>query len=173
MTEPTKKAIARRAYVAKNPEKTAESKRRSAKNHAVKIAEYQKLWHAKNKEKQAAYNKEYKKTHPAKKRTPEQNRKYKPYVRELHLKKKYGIDENGYQNLLASQNGCCAICKTTDPHGKRHNRFHVDHCHKSNFVRGLLCSRCNMGLGSFLDDIQLMQKAIEYLIESKAKENGK
>jgi len=171
MNEPSKKALARREYRAKNPEKVAESKRRSAKKNAAKIAAYQKAYREKHREKLLANGREYSRTHKAKKRTPEQNARYKPYVRELHLKKKYGIDENGYQSLLASQGGCCAICKTTDPHGRRHNRFHVDHCHKSKAVRGLLCSRCNMGIGSFLDDVELMKKAIDYLVKSKANGN--
>jgi len=57
----------------------------------------------------------------------------------------------------------CPICaeNLTPVAGKR--RAPVDHCHKSNIIRGILCQRCNSGLGYFKDDTSLMFAAIEYL----------
>ena len=82
--------------------------------------------------------------------------------RRTGLLRKYGLTEADYNNLLAKQSYACAICKTTDPKD-RWNRFHVDHCHTSSKVRGLLCSQCNTGLGKFYDNIESLSTAIEYL----------
>lgn len=63
--------------------------------------------------------------------------------RKYALKSTYGITEEQYLQLLAEQNGGCAICGK--PPGKR--QLAVDHCHKTGVIRGLLCGRCNLGLG--------------------------
>jgi hypothetical protein len=51
--------------------------------------------------------------------------------------------------LLAMQGGSCAICGTTIPQGGKHPVFDMDHCHKTDYVRGLLCATCNRKLGRF------------------------
>lgn len=81
------------------------------------------------------------------------------------LKHKYGISYLEFENLLKSQNCKCKICKTPDP-GKYKKYFSVDHCHKTNEIRGLLCHTCNVGLGSFKDRIELLAEAINYLKEA-------
>lgn len=55
-----------------------------------------------------------------------------------------------------NQSGRCAICN-------RKAKLVIDHCHATGFVRGLLCSRCNTGLGQFCDNTHLMEVAVEYL----------
>lgn len=77
------------------------------------------------------------------------------------LQRAYGIDYSEYESMLESQNGRCAICKTTDT-GKR-KAFAVDHNHKTGAVRGLLCSNCNTGIGNLRDNIDLLKEAIAYL----------
>lgn len=77
---------------------------------------------------------------------------------------RYGIDHGTYDELLAKQNGVCAICKTTNP-GPNIERFHIDHSHSSNQVRGLLCDQCNRGLGMFRDNPSILYSAISYLAE--------
>ena len=62
--------------------------------------------------------------------------------------------------MFDKQGGVCEICKQMCPTGKR---LAVDHCHKTNNVRGLLCSECNTGLGKFRDNTELLLKAINYL----------
>ena len=67
--------------------------------------------------------------------------------------------------ILDEQFGVCAICGNPETR-KRNGRiwwFSVDHCHKTNINRGLLCTKCNTGLGNFDDDIDIMASAISYL----------
>jgi len=52
---------------------------------------------------------------------------------------------------------------------KRLTPWRLDHCHETNTFRGFLCSNCNSGLGRFGDDIEVMQKAIDYLLAHKEK----
>ena len=77
------------------------------------------------------------------------------------LKHRYGLSLEDYANLLKIQNNKCAICgMTTLEYAKN---FHVDHCHKTTKIRGLLCYKCNMVLGYFKDNVDLFLKAIDYL----------
>jgi hypothetical protein len=79
----------------------------------------------------------------------------------------YGVDAQRYQDMLAAQNGCCAICmkQETAPdkaNGKIKN-LAVDHDHKTGAVRALLCSTCNRAIGLFNDDTALLDAAKAYL----------
>ena len=58
----------------------------------------------------------------------------------------------------------CEICNQLDSTGKQ---LAIDHCHKTGKLRGRLCSRCNTGLGMFLDSEALLQRAIKYLRDSR------
>ena len=69
----------------------------------------------------------------------------------------YGIELEDYQNMLDLQNDRCAICETIP------QTFHIDHCHKTGKVRGLLCRGCNHGLGQFKDDPIALERAAKYL----------
>lgn len=75
---------------------------------------------------------------------------------------KYGIDEEFYNIIFEQQNFSCAICGTKNS-GRSRYRFHVDHDHKTNKFRGLLCSNCNRGLGYFNDDINKLNQAAIYI----------
>lgn len=83
---------------------------------------------------------------------------------EVRMKKKFGLDRKGYYEILKSQNGCCKICGTSDP-GRGKTRFDIDHNHKTNKVRGLLCGECNRMLGVGRDNPELLMKGAVYLLE--------
>jgi hypothetical protein len=70
----------------------------------------------------------------------------------------YGITIEEYNRLFKLQNGKCAICNVT-----QEKSLDVDHCHKSNKVRGLLCRKCNLGIGFMQDSPDICKKASEYL----------
>ena len=79
----------------------------------------------------------------------------------LHYRRKFGITLERFRELKESQGGRCAICRADEPGG--HGTFHVDHCHETGVVRGLLCYRCNVGLGYFKDDPETVARAFTYL----------
>lgn len=66
-----------------------------------------------------------------------------------------------YTEMLAAQDGRCAICRQKPLDGVR--RFAVDHSSTTYEIRGILCMRCNLGLGWFRDDPELLKAAIAYL----------
>lgn len=72
----------------------------------------------------------------------------------------YGITENEYNAILERQGGRCGICRTDDPGAKG---WAIDHCHESELVRGVLCGRCNSGIGLLRDDHRVIAAAAEYV----------
>lgn len=76
--------------------------------------------------------------------------------------RKYGLSVSEYESMLEKQNGRCAICPF-EFGTERMAIARIDHCHKTGAVRGLLCGRCNSGLGFFKDTVSRLESAIEYL----------
>lgn len=97
--------------------------------------------------------KEYRQRTKAKGKMADLDRRHK-------LKSRYGITEDDYNALAKAQGYRCAICQVQPDENQY---LHVDHCHKSTKVRGLLCRSCNTSLGGFKDDPALLHSAIEYL----------
>ena len=81
--------------------------------------------------------------------------------KDRRLKQNYGISLYDYNLLFLKQEGKCAICSTHQKDLK--SNLGVDHNHKTNKVRGLLCFNCNMGIGYLKDNIKTLSKAISYL----------
>ena len=95
---------------------------------------------------------------------------YKKRIKEYNLKK-YGLSLEDYDALLQAQNYKCRICDINAESApgvgsSKGGVLCVDHDHLTNKIRGLLCSRCNAGLGLFFDDISNLEKAILYLKEN-------
>lgn len=90
--------------------------------------------------------------------SPEVKLERKLRQRSLDLVRRVGITWEEKEAMLEAQNHRCAIC------GKQEDRpLDVDHDHKTNKVRMLLCNQCNQGLGLFMDDPFLLDKAAEYI----------
>ena len=80
------------------------------------------------------------------------------------MKNVYGISEAEYEKQLAKQKGKCAICgKEFDFKNKNKDTIHIDHCHTTGQLRGLLCGECNKGIGFFHDNPELLLAAIKYI----------
>ncbi len=102
---------------------------------------YQRKWYLANREKQIRCN------------------------RNAQLKRDYGITLEGFNQLVAAQNGCCALCGVAYP------RLVVDHCHSSGKIRAILCDLCNTGIGKLKENPVLLRKAADY-IELHAQKGG-
>lgn len=85
--------------------------------------------------------------------------KLKEINRRALLKARYGLSLEEYDVMLREQDGVCAICYNA-PNGKP---LFVDHNHITGRVRGLLCDVCNLGLGAFKEDEELLVHAMMYL----------
>lgn len=88
-------------------------------------------------------------------------------MREAERKRHYkyaGYQEGMYEALMELQNHTCRICGEVDTD----RGLCVDHCHTEDRIRGLLCKRCNLGIGSFQDDLDLLRSAMKYLQEADA-----
>ena len=115
---------------------------------------------------QRVYTDEYKRAAADRQRA---RRKANPdYMRESGRKSerkrkllRYGLTEDMYKALFQAQGNCCAICKTSSPGSKRD--WHVDHCHTTLVVRGILCHHCNLMLGMAKDSKTTLQQGINYL----------
>jgi len=126
-----------------------------------------KEYYAKNKDKILCKSKEY----YAKNKSARilQRKKYRVQNKEIvkgwKFFTKYNLTYEQYAKMLLGQNGVCSICglpETVKQKGKL-RPLSVDHCHRTNTVRGLLCSRCNTAIGLLGDDINIMASAISYL----------
>ncbi len=149
--------------------KTPKEKRaESHKRWRDKNPGYYKNWYANR----PGYSKE--KSHLSEQRNYESRKEYKrkyyqankanirTKTRKNKMKRQYGITVEDYDRLLQSQANSCAVCKTATS-GVKSNAFYVDHCHKTGKVRGLLCSKCNSGIGMLGDTAAAVQSAADYL----------
>lgn len=126
------------------------SKKRYFLKNREKLISDMKVYYKENKDRKAVVAKTWKQRNPDK-------------VKNNRLRFDYGITLEEYNSLAEKQEYLCAICRK--PPIRR--VLAVDHCHNSDRVRGLLCDLCNMGLGSFKDDLLILESAIKYLKENE------
>ena len=87
-------------------------------------------------------------------------------ARDYHRLSTYGVEPAQYAELLAQQEGVCAICRQPETIRDRTGRvasLAVDHDHSTGEVRGLLCRACNAGIGNLKDSPDLLRAALSYL----------
>lgn len=160
-----------RAYRERNKEKERERQKevkvKKRSNDRDMYNAYMREWNSKNRERLNKERRERLKNDPEyaeriRLADRERNAANPEKSKESNLKLNYGITLNDYKRMLEEQNNCCKICGIhKDNAGVK--GLVVDHCHNEGHIRGLLCGKCNTGLGQFKDDISLLQKAIEYL----------
>lgn len=111
--------------------------------------ERKKKYREKHREKHLEYSRQY-------------NNKYYKIRKVKDLCKKYNITLEQYNEIINKYDGKCHICKSEESR-KGFKDLCIDHCHDTLKVRGLLCNSCNVGLGCFKDNLELLKKAIDYL----------
>lgn len=129
-------------YRVSNPERTKQFDFRHYHNRREKVLAYNKQYRKDNKEKLKDYLKKY-------------NQEYGI--------KQYGITPEEYQEMLERQGGVCAVCGGLS----NRKRLFIDHDHKTGRVRGLLCHKCNSGLGLLRDSLEIVYKLASYLKGNK------
>lgn len=78
-----------------------------------------------------------------------------------NLKRNYNLTLKQHEQMYVNQNGCCKCCGISVSYDK----INTDHNHKTNEVRGLLCTRCNVGAG-YIDDKEFLNMVTKYLDEN-------
>lgn len=139
-----------RRYKEKYPDKLREKSRVSRQKWRVKYPD-------KDKDHQEKSKKRKRETY----QTPEGWLK----VRAAHLKRSFGMTLDDYQEIHDRQGGRCAICGREESarYRGRVKLLAVDHCHRTNKIRGLLCQSCNVIIGTSGDDPLLLLQAIGYI----------
>jgi len=157
-----------RRWCRQNPEKARETKRKWVKNHLKQHTATRLRWKSKNLKKiKRAYKKWYILNFEKIKRISTQWRKdnpqaYRESFKHSIRKHRYGVTKEQFKILLKNQKGKCGICKK-----RFKNTPCIDHCHKTEKIRGLLCRKCNFGLGTFNDNSRILNQAIKYLRRAK------
>lgn len=85
------------------------------------------------------------------------------YNRNVNLKRNYGLTGAAYDAMVVSQCGTCAICGEMDESG---HHLSVDHHHVTRELRGLLCKKCNRGIGLLRDSPEILRRAADYLVRA-------
>lgn len=137
-----------------NPEKVEAYRLKGLENSRKRGRKWYYKHHEENKLNSAKYAKEWRQNNPEKRKT----------IKRRHDLKKYGITEEQYEDMVLHQLGVCAICEKEQKDNSR--RLDIDHCHKTGKVRGLLCSKCNTALGLLNEELELFNKAVNYLRKS-------
>ena len=145
------------------------------KTPKVQDKAYAAAWYTKNKDRVLSRMVAYRKANPDKQKAWYQANKprvlayaakHKERTRNNELKREFGITLADYNKMADQQGFTCNICHSVieDTTGKART-LHVDHCHRTGTVRGLLCDACNLGLGYFKDSLGLLREAQQYLLD--------
>ena len=132
-----------------------------------KIKEYNKEYNLKNKDILSKKKKEYyfKNKEHILARVKTWSLSNKDKIRENQLKRDYNLTLDQYNKMLSDQNGCCKICNIKFDFSIKSLTPHVDHCHKTGHIRGLLCNYDNTIIGLAKEDTRILNKMIEYIKE--------
>ncbi len=120
-----------------------------------KLKAYSATYYAANKEKARADHAIYRAAN---------REKLRAYSVAYNRLRKTGVTQEQYDGAYLKQKGVCAICSGECSSGRK---LAADHCHTTGIFRGLLCGSCNLGLGKLNDDAVLVEKALNYLKETR------
>ncbi len=134
-------------------------KRKDRKKHPEKYKKRMQKYYKNNRKKLINRVKKY--TEDNKEKVKIRKNKHYMAIREArrwdNIRKLYGLSKEDYDKLYVNQQGRCAVCRIELP------VLHIDHFHEDGTIRGLLCGKCNRGIGLFDDNIELLEAVIKYL----------
>jgi len=126
-----------------------------------------KEWRDNNKDHRALYSKNYREDNRERLSEYFKDWRSQPYtayrIRIGILRNKYGVTEELLSNMLNDQRGCCKTCGDSLIYSDSKTNYHIDHCHTTGTVRGLLCHSCNVSLGHLKENIDTLRNMIAYL----------
>jgi len=159
----------RKQHRTENAEKVSQQKKQSYEKNKEHYSKKNQEWHKKNPEASKKIKQTYIEKHREELRARSKAYYSKPAIKQAakyaHVRRTYDLTPEQFNNLLAEQANLCKICGQPDT--SKRGVLHVDHCHKTGRVRGLLCFKCNIALGKFKDDPQLLRNALAYLEEAE------
>lgn len=131
-------------------------------NCRICVNKYNKIQRTKHPERNRINCKSYRENNLEKIKNGQKNHylKNKDRITNKILMKTYGISLEYKKELFDYQCGQCKICSTRF---EKVGSAHIDHCHETGKIRGLLCQKCNRGIGMFNEQINLLKIAIEYI----------
>jgi len=135
-----------------DPEKHKERSREYHKSNRDKINKTMRKYYQKNIVKMKEYSRNDRARYPEK-------------YEDRFKKWKYGLSLKDYLVMAEQQKGKCMICDEVIMGNGATGKLHIDHDHEKGNVRGLLCYKCNVGLGYFKDNPKILLRAIDYLNE--------
>jgi len=150
-----------RKYRAEHPEMMSKSRRKwdeknlEAYKPRKRELEKIRMMNPEARKRSAQHTREYRKKNPTKARRA---------TMDWHYRSKYGITLAERDALFEMQGKRCKVCRSDSSKGRG---FHVDHCHTTKKIRGIVCHHCNVLLGYAKDDIAILKAAIQYLKESQ------
>lgn len=118
-------------------------------------------WYERNRDKAKNKYKEWRKNNLDAVKQYRADNRQKHYRQEVV--RKYGVDSDWLDQQIAKQGNTCACCNREFTWGNKQTTPHVDHCHETQVVRGILCNRCNSVLGLCNDNDTLLLSLAEYL----------
>ena len=152
----------RAAYYVENKNSITAYQKKYRADHREKNKGYMKVWLENNKDRKREMDRKYHAAHVEiiRKRVKEWSNRNPHRAMDNWLKSKYGITLAQYNAMIESQKGVCKICGGK---GEIKRRLHVDHCHSTGKVGGLLCYYCNLMLGLARDNPETLKNAARYL----------
>lgn len=147
-------------------------RRRQQPGHREKELEWSRRYRANNRD----HVREVKRRYADKRRE-----EFSDYARWRHQEKKFGLTRDQYISMLSEQGGRCKFCggeirlerkeRTEESVRRYHNEIHTDHCHLTGLTRWLLCRNCNIGIGGFKDNPDVLERAAA-LVREFIKQNA-
>jgi hypothetical protein len=160
-------------YYYANKERISQHRKKYYLANKEQVDQHNRKWNRDNKESHAQYNREYYQAN--KEHIVQQTKAYaqtpigREGARKRARKHTYGLTHDAFLVMLQSQDGRCAICEKVFTDGVPP---HLDHCHKTGSVRGILCQHCNSGIGFLKDSPDIVSRALAYLNKYTEKERS-